>query len=107
MEDLLATFVPRFAANAKVRVARSIEHANRRDAAGTAMVIRELHAIAGEAGLLGLGGIVSLARRGEEAAKRYRTNRDNQVAEALLASLDELRRAIELVVPKQPEQGAV
>jgi chemotaxis protein histidine kinase CheA len=108
MEDLLATFVPKFAANAKVRVARSIELANRRDIEGVAVIVREMHAIAGEAGLLGLSPIVSLARVGEETAKRLRSNSNDHDAEALIASLDELKRAIELVSPpKKPEQGAV
>ena len=51
MEDLLATFMPKFAAIAKTRIARSIELATVRSPDGIPAIARELHAIAGEAGL--------------------------------------------------------
>ena len=103
MDDLLATFMPKFAAVAKTRVARSLELAMQRDPDGAATIARELHAIAGEAGLLGVASVVALARAGEEHARRLRTTRSESDADALLASLTELKQAIELVSP-QPER---
>lgn len=103
MDDLLASFMPRFKAAASTRLARSIELAHRRDAADAVEIARAMHAVAGEAGLLGLTGIVPLARAGEEHAKRLRTTCSDADAEALLASLTELQRAIELVPSPQPK----
>jgi HPt (histidine-containing phosphotransfer) domain-containing protein len=101
MEDLLATFMPKFAVIAKTRITRSIELATVRSPEGIPAIARELHAIAGEAGLLGLVSIVSLARAGEEHVKRLRTTRSDEDAAALLSSLTELKGAIELVSPRQ------
>ena len=103
MDDLLASFMPRFTAVAMTRIARSIELAMQRNPEGVQAIARELHAIAGEAGLLGVGNIVVLARAGEEHARRLRTTRSYADADALLASLTELKQAIELVSP-QPER---
>jgi HPt (histidine-containing phosphotransfer) domain-containing protein len=102
MQDLLATFMPKFAAVAKTRITRSIELANQRTPEGAPQIAREMHAIAGEAGLLGIGNIVQLARAGEDRAKRLQASRSDADADALLASLTELKNAIELVCP-QPE----
>lgn len=103
MDDLLASFMPKFTAVAKTRIARSLELAMQREPEGVATIARELHAIAGEAGLLGVTNIVVLARAGEEHARRLRTTRSESDADALLASLTELKHAIELVSP-QPER---
>jgi HPt (histidine-containing phosphotransfer) domain-containing protein len=97
MDDLLATFVPKFVATARTRIAKSLDLASKRTADGVPQIARELHSIAGEAGLLGLGAIVTLARAGEEKAKRLRTSRSDADADALLASLTELQAAIETV----------
>jgi HPt (histidine-containing phosphotransfer) domain-containing protein len=97
MEDLLATFMPKFTAIAKTRVARSIELAEKRDPEAVTQIARELHAIAGEAGLLGISAIVTLARAGEDHAKRLRTSRSDADIDALIAALSELKRAIDHV----------
>lgn len=97
MDDLLATFMPRFKAAATVRISRSIELAQRRNHADAVEIARAMHAVAGEAGLLGLTAIVPLARAGEEHAKRLRSSRSDGDSDALLASLTELQQAIELV----------
>src|SRR3954470_16849039 len=99
MEDLIATFMPKFAATARTRIAKSIDLATKRTPDGVPLIARELHAIAGEAGLLGLGTIVALARAGEEHAKRLRTTKSDADADALLGSLTELQGAIESVAP--------
>jgi len=106
MEDLLAHFVPKFAAVAKTRVVRGLEIAAQRDHEAAADTVRDLHAVAGEAGLLGLNALVPLARDSEEKAKRLRATRSAEDAEALYSSLTELKRAIELVAPaNQPDGG--
>jgi HPt (histidine-containing phosphotransfer) domain-containing protein len=106
MDDLLASFMPRFKDLAGTRLTRSIEIAEQRDHANLATIARDLHAVAGEAGLLGLAAIVPLARAGEEHAKRLRTTRSDADAVALVASLTELKRAIEAVMhqPKGPHE---
>jgi chemotaxis protein histidine kinase CheA len=95
MEDLLATFLPKFTAIAKTRVARSIELAEKRDPDAVTQIARELHAIAGEAGLLGISTIVSLARAGEDQVKRLRSSGAAADMDALLASLVDLKRGID------------
>lgn len=105
MDDLLASFLPRFRALADTRLARSIEIATKRDVDNTPAIARDLHALAGEAGLLGLSAIVPLARAGEEQARKLRASHSDQDAAALLAALNELKRAIELVAPSsQPAE---
>ncbi len=99
--DLIATFLPKFVATARQRITRSLEFATRRDHEIVPAIARELHAIAGEAGLLGIGTIVALARASEDHVKRLRATRSGGDFEVLLASLDDLKNAIELVTPNQ------
>ena len=96
MDDLVAAFMPKFVASARKRLARSLELASQGKPDAQA-VARELHAIAGEAGLLGIQNIVALARAGEDHAKRMRTAGSDADAAALIANLHELQSAIELV----------
>ena len=103
MQDLLATFTPKFVAIARTRITKSIELAMQRSPDHVPVIARELHAIAGEAGLLGIGPVVKLARGSEDLAKRLRASRSDADADALLASLTELKQAIEEVIP-QPER---
>lgn len=105
MEDLIATFMPRFVAIATKRVALTLELAAKRTPESVTAIARELHAVAGEAGLLGLDAIVALARSGEAAAKRLRTSRSDEDAEALVASLAELKGAIDRVAPTSAAIG--
>ena len=95
MNDLMAAFMPKFTAVAKTRVARSIDLAQQRTSDSAATIARELHAIAGEAGLLGVTSVLALARTGEDHARRLRTAHNDVDAEALLVTLDELKRTIE------------
>lgn len=99
MKDLLATFMPKFVAIARTRVSRSIELATQRTPETMPAIARELHAIAGEAGLLGIAPIVVLARASEEHAKRMRASHSDSDSDALLAVLGELQQAIENVIP--------
>ena len=59
--------------------------------------------VAEAAGLLGVHTIVSLARAGEAHAKRMHATRSNEAADALLTSLTELMRAIELEPDRRPK----
>jgi len=97
MKDLLAQFVPKFLAAAYTRVDRAIAIVEQRDLDAVVEIVRELHGVAGEAGLLGLTAIVPLARDGEDKAKQLRTSRSDGDLEALRAALIELRLALELV----------
>jgi chemotaxis protein histidine kinase CheA len=97
MEDLLATFMPKFTAIAKARVARSIELAEKRDPDAVTQIARELHSIAGEAGLLGISTVVALARAGEDRVRLLRKSRSDADLDALHASLLELQRAVDHV----------
>lgn len=100
MHDLVTTFMPRFLASAQKRIARSLELAAKRPA-DILGVSREMHAVAGEAGLLGITQIVTLARAGEDHAKRIRASGTDDGVESLLASLHELQRAVDVIAKNQ------
>ena len=76
MEDLLRE-VPSAVrdARARPRVAMAITVATQRDHAALPTLVRELHALAGEAGLLGLHDVVPLARDCELKAKALQASR--------------------------------
>lgn len=97
MDDLYEKFLPQFIELARVRMERAMEAAARPELNALTVVIRELHSIAGEAGLLGLSSIMQLARRAEDQAKQLRDTRAEPDADALVGALRELRTAIELV----------
>jgi HPt (histidine-containing phosphotransfer) domain-containing protein len=109
MEDLAARFLPQFIAIARTRVAAATRAAMARDHAAAPTTLRELHALAGEAGLLGLSDVIPLARDCEHRAKELRASSaggdaDRRV-EALLEALGRLERAIEslaVAVPGTP-----
>jgi HPt (histidine-containing phosphotransfer) domain-containing protein len=66
MKDLIAQFLPRFRGSAGEQLARARELLASGDSHG---VDRELHRLAGDAAVLGLADLASLARRGQEAAR--------------------------------------
>ena len=105
IDELIAKFLPRFTELARTRLARALELAEKRDYNAMPAVVRELHSIVGEAGLLGLTGLVVLARGCEDRAQRMATARDDRDATALIDSLHELDRAIELVETSLPQPG--
>ncbi len=65
--------------------------------------VRELHALAGEAGLLGLIEVVPLPRAAELKAKQFCTSRAD--ADALVAALTELRTLMEHVGARSSKDG--
>ncbi|NVB85425.1 MAG: hypothetical protein HOV81_44080 [Kofleriaceae bacterium] len=97
--------MPRFVAIATKRISLALELATKRTPDSVTAIARELHAIAGEAGLLGLEAIEAHARTGEGLAKKVRTSRSDADADALLASLTELKGAIDRVAPTSATSG--
>lgn len=95
MEDIQATFRHRFTATARTRVAFTLDAAARADYAAVQTGVRELHSLAGEAGLLGFTQFVPVAREGEDRAKRMCSERSPASQDALLATLHELERMID------------
>jgi hypothetical protein len=108
IDELQAMFVPRFVELARARVQRAIENARSGDPAATAATMRELHALVGEAGLLGLTAIIPIARDSEEKAKRLFTSCNPQDATVLVAALEELGKLVELAgLPTSKESSHV
>ena len=105
MEDLYAKFLPQFVSLAEGRLARCAEALAQPDQAAGALVIREMHAIAGEAGLLGLAQIMGLARQGEELGKRLRDSGATADADALTGTLQDLKNALALVGASSKPKG--
>jgi HPt (histidine-containing phosphotransfer) domain-containing protein len=95
MEELFAKFFPQFVALARTRVGVATEAATGRDHTAVPAIVRELHALAGEAGLLGLRQVIPLARDCEVKAKSLQGSRSEADAHALLGALRELSQLIE------------
>src|SRR5690349_12104731 len=95
MDDLYGRFLPQFVALARSRVEMAIAAATRRDHGAITTVVRELHSLAGEAGLLGLSGVIPLARECEHKAKLLHISRADADADALVAALGQLSLVVE------------
>jgi HPt (histidine-containing phosphotransfer) domain-containing protein len=102
MDDLYAKFLPMFVTLARSRMAVAITAATQRDHAALPTIVRELHTLAGEAGLLGLGDVVPLARDSELKAKALLASRAAADAELLVAALRQLERVIESIAAAGP-----
>jgi len=97
MDDLHAKFMPQFLELARSRVAAALKAATARDHVAATTTARNLHTLAGEAGLLGLHDVVPLARDGEQKAKSMGANRTDADAELLLDALRRLQQVIESI----------
>src|SRR5215470_6611560 len=97
MDDLHAKFMPQFLELARARVAAALKAAAARDHLATTTTARNLHTLAGEAGLLGLHDVVPLARDGEQKAKSLGASRTDADAELLVDALRQLERVIESI----------
>lgn len=97
MEDLFAKFLPQFVSLAHHRIKVALDSADKRDAVAIKTMVRELHTLAGEAGLLGLSHIVPLARDCEQKAKILHTSHTDADVAVLVTSLRELERLIAAV----------
>lgn len=97
MDDLNAQFLPQFLELARSRVTAAIQAAAARDHLAAPTIARNLHTLAGEAGLLGLHDVVPLARDGEHKARSLGAGRTEADAEQLLDALRRLERVIETI----------
>jgi two-component system chemotaxis sensor kinase CheA/two-component system sensor histidine kinase and response regulator WspE len=99
MEEIRRRFLPRFAEAARERIARGSEIASSPQRGGqeALQLARELHSLAGEAGLLGFTSVIKLARTAEEAATELHAARSDIKATALTNALKELTTAIEFI----------
>jgi len=97
MDELHAKFLPQFVEIARLRVATAVKAVSERDHAAMPKIIRELHSLAGDAGLLGLRDVVPLARDGEHRAKALHVSRSDGDADALTAALHQLDHVIERI----------
>lgn len=95
MDELHARFRPQFIALARRRVAAALTAVVARDHGATATIVRELHSLVGEAGLLGLDAVVPLAQTSEQKAKLLQRTRGDAEAEVLASALRELAETID------------
>jgi HPt (histidine-containing phosphotransfer) domain-containing protein len=95
MEDLHAKFLPQFVSLARSRIELAIKAVADRDHAAISKIGRDLHTLAGEAGLLGLHDVVPLARDGELKARVLHASRTDADADVLAAALRQLERIID------------
>lgn len=95
LDELQARFVPRFKLLAVKRLADATSAVVERDFDRIAAAARDLHAIAGESGLLGLGEIAAQARAAETRAHAASTSRDTVDVELLVAAVGALGRLVE------------
>jgi HPt (histidine-containing phosphotransfer) domain-containing protein len=96
MEDLRASFLPRFVEAAKSRLARARSLLEMDDAKTLA---RELHALAGEAKMLGLFGIAEDASRGEVLARAWSEGGGEDSRAACASCLDAVGHGMVLLSP--------
>ena len=94
VEDIKRKFLPRFAALAKERISVGLEVATTVEGDQALVLARELHSMAGEAGLLGLTHLLSLARAAEVAATQLHGARVPSKRTALEQALLDLHTAV-------------
>jgi HPt (histidine-containing phosphotransfer) domain-containing protein len=104
-DELYARFLPQFIPVARGRVATALAAARRRDPTSSSTIVRELHTLAGEAGLLGLGDLVPLVRDCERKAKQLGVTGSDGDAEVMLAALRELERKVDGIVAPSPRRS--
>jgi len=94
MDELVAKFMPRFVTLARGRLRDALATAVERRHDRTDVAAHDLHSLAGEAGLLGLEGVIGAARKAEDAARRFGGSASEDDAIALVECL----RVLELAV---------
>jgi HPt (histidine-containing phosphotransfer) domain-containing protein len=97
VDDFKQKFLGRFTALARERISLGMNVAASTECDEALHLARELHSLAGEAGLLGLPHLLVSARTAEEAATKLNASRDPSEREALKAALSELGQAIERI----------
>jgi HPt (histidine-containing phosphotransfer) domain-containing protein len=96
IDDLRAKFLPRFLDSAQNRLIRARGGLDRGDRTA---VLHELHALAGEAGILELTDVARLARGAELHAKRWVASESADDAGLCDASLSEIETAVRALTP--------
>ena len=99
MDELYARFLPQFVALARTRLATALAAVAAEDRPAATAVVRELHTLAGEAGLLGLARLVPLARDCEVKAKLWQAGHPEASLDALTQALRALAQMIEELAP--------
>lgn len=94
LADLQRKFFPRFAKSAKERIAEGLRTAKNVEGDGALMLARQMHSLAGEAGLLGLGDLVVIARAVEESATQLHADPSADRRDGVEAALSELEAAL-------------
>lgn len=94
MDELVAKFLPRFAALARQRLQQAMQDARDRRRDRAPAVAHDLHALAGEAGLLGLENVIGIARSAEAAARQFGGSGTESDAIAFVSSLKNLEQAV-------------
>jgi HPt (histidine-containing phosphotransfer) domain-containing protein len=105
-DDIQTMFLHRFTALARTRLANARDAAERNDHDAVAVSVRELHGLAGEAGLLGFADIVPLARAGEDKAKRLCAERTPENAAELIDTLRLIEQRIEVLAKGRDQLAA-
>jgi hypothetical protein len=100
IDELGGIFIPRFAALARERLQRAMQIAIDRQHEKVGAVTHELHAMAGEAGLLGLEDVMGAAREAEAAARLFGGSAVEPDASALLDCLKRLEHVVDEAVKR-------
>ncbi len=94
MDELVAKFLPRFAALAQSRLRAAMDAAVHGHHDRAEVTAHDLHSLAGEAGLLGLEGVIEAARTAEDAARRFGGSTSEEDTRAFVDCLKVLERAV-------------
>jgi HPt (histidine-containing phosphotransfer) domain-containing protein len=102
MDELVAKFLPRFTVLARERLRKATDTATQRRHDQADAAAHDMHSLAGEAGLLGLEGVITVARQAEEAARRFGATGAEADAVTLTESLTALERAVNDATAERP-----
>jgi HPt (histidine-containing phosphotransfer) domain-containing protein len=93
MKDGLRSFVLKFAdlSGERIRAGRRCVES---DGGDLQVVAREMHSMAGEAGLLGMVEVMAFARAAEQAAHALASTPSAEQRDAMIAALDDVETAL-------------
>jgi len=94
MDDLVAKFMPQFVASARAQMAKVGRWVVRRDQAEKKAILREIHSLKGDAGMLELVEVVLLAKDCEEKVKPLHADSTEADVEHVVAALRQLEAVI-------------
>lgn len=90
--DLWQKFGARFIGSARARVARARPAIDTRSREGVSTIVTEMHALSGEASMIGVPKIAQLAKSLEAAAKRWNAAQTKEeIAGGIASCVDGLR----------------